>query len=502
MPRKNLEASTSPLTLSTDAGIGGTSDRQTADNAAALPSTEGVDGTDNNSLVHHHEIDDTLPPHPSTPPPSPRGAPRQAQWNVPSKTNAPGAAGLRRRRGGGGVDRGGSGGAQEQQQQQQQQQQQTLKAATPKPKPESIDSRFGRACKLTSSSSSSGGPALSNATKLRIYALFKQASEGRCGTPKPGMFEVVKKAKWNAWSALGGMPQDEAKEQYASEIFAMYAAAQNGADGGDIGAGGAAAGAGEAKVDGAGGGGQGVRDDDDGGEQKGAIEDRAGGVNGGGRVRGRDGNGNGNGVNGLVGGVPAVAGASRGALHPREVAQRRAHAAEEAANEKIMADLEVRMMAMARRRVGTLPGTHAEPMWGALDVCLRGGSGVLRRLAGAFYLGRGGGVAVSKSDMARLQDTHDDLREQHEALREQHEVLVGQVAAQGRAFEADKERLSEAIQRARLFTDFRPLTAAWAALAQLARAVMRIQRRTPGAAQGGAAGLMLLLFFWYRRRLR
>ena len=97
--------------------------------------------------------------------------------------------------------------------------------------PESIDSRFARACALTSASSSSsssaaaaGAPTLSNATKLRIYALFKQANEGRCKTPKPGMFEVVKKAKWNAWSALGGMQQDEAKGKYAAEIFAMYAA--------------------------------------------------------------------------------------------------------------------------------------------------------------------------------------------------------------------------------------------------------------------------------------
>ena len=101
--------------------------------------------------------------------------------------------------------------------------------------PESIDSRFARACALTSSSSSSsssasGAPTISNTTKLRIYALFKQANEGRCETPKPGMFEVVKKAKWNAWSALGGMPQDEAKGKYAAEIFAMYAAHHGGSE--------------------------------------------------------------------------------------------------------------------------------------------------------------------------------------------------------------------------------------------------------------------------------
>lgn len=29
-------------------------------------------------------------------------------------------------------------------------------------------------------------------------------------TPKPGLFEMVAKAKWNAWKALGSMDKDEA----------------------------------------------------------------------------------------------------------------------------------------------------------------------------------------------------------------------------------------------------------------------------------------------------
>uniref|UniRef100_A0A3B4Y5F2 Enoyl-CoA delta isomerase 2 n=1 Tax=Seriola lalandi dorsalis TaxID=1841481 RepID=A0A3B4Y5F2_SERLL len=42
-----------------------------------------------------------------------------------------------------------------------------------------------------------------NEVKLKIYALFKQATQGPCNTPKPGMLDFVNKAKWDAWKSLG-----------------------------------------------------------------------------------------------------------------------------------------------------------------------------------------------------------------------------------------------------------------------------------------------------------
>ena len=42
-----------------------------------------------------------------------------------------------------------------------------------------------------------------NEAKLRLYALFKQSTLGKCDTPKPGMMDFVGKAKWTAWSELG-----------------------------------------------------------------------------------------------------------------------------------------------------------------------------------------------------------------------------------------------------------------------------------------------------------
>ena len=41
-----------------------------------------------------------------------------------------------------------------------------------------------------------------NDVKLKLYALYKQASVGDCNTPKPSFTDVVNKYKWNAWNNL------------------------------------------------------------------------------------------------------------------------------------------------------------------------------------------------------------------------------------------------------------------------------------------------------------
>lgn len=63
-----------------------------------------------------------------------------------------------------------------------------------------------------------------NEVKLKIYALFKQATQGPCNTPKPGMLDFVNKAKWDAWKSLGNVSQDEAKQDYINLISSLVAA--------------------------------------------------------------------------------------------------------------------------------------------------------------------------------------------------------------------------------------------------------------------------------------
>ena len=53
-----------------------------------------------------------------------------------------------------------------------------------------------------------------NDTLLRLYAMFKQGSEGDVSGDKPGFFDFVGTAKYEAWAKLKGTAQDEAKQKY------------------------------------------------------------------------------------------------------------------------------------------------------------------------------------------------------------------------------------------------------------------------------------------------
>jgi diazepam-binding inhibitor (GABA receptor modulating acyl-CoA-binding protein) len=53
-----------------------------------------------------------------------------------------------------------------------------------------------------------------NETMLQLYALFKQGSAGDVNGEKPGFFDFVGVAKYEAWEKLLGTSQDEAKADY------------------------------------------------------------------------------------------------------------------------------------------------------------------------------------------------------------------------------------------------------------------------------------------------
>ncbi|NWH61310.1 ECI2 isomerase, partial [Geococcyx californianus] len=63
-----------------------------------------------------------------------------------------------------------------------------------------------------------------NEIKLKLYALFKQATEGPCNSPKPGMLDFVKKAKWDAWNSLGNLSQDNARQKYIELVTSLISA--------------------------------------------------------------------------------------------------------------------------------------------------------------------------------------------------------------------------------------------------------------------------------------
>lgn len=64
-----------------------------------------------------------------------------------------------------------------------------------------------------------------NQTKLKLYALFKQASEGDVHGDKPGMFDFVGGAKYSAWEALKGTSKDQAAQNYIDLVGQLKAKA-------------------------------------------------------------------------------------------------------------------------------------------------------------------------------------------------------------------------------------------------------------------------------------
>ena len=57
-----------------------------------------------------------------------------------------------------------------------------------------------------------------NDTLLKLYALYKQGSEGDVNGPKPGFFDFVGTAKYEAWNKLAGTSQEDAMKKYIALV--------------------------------------------------------------------------------------------------------------------------------------------------------------------------------------------------------------------------------------------------------------------------------------------
>ena len=62
-----------------------------------------------------------------------------------------------------------------------------------------------------------------NETMLRLYALYKQGSEGDVSGPTPGIFDFTASAKYHAWSQLEGTSQESAMKKYIDLVNALTA---------------------------------------------------------------------------------------------------------------------------------------------------------------------------------------------------------------------------------------------------------------------------------------
>lgn len=60
-----------------------------------------------------------------------------------------------------------------------------------------------------------------NDTMLQLYSLYKQGAEGDVSGEKPGFFDFVGVAKYEAWEKLQGVAPDEAKQRYIDLVESL-----------------------------------------------------------------------------------------------------------------------------------------------------------------------------------------------------------------------------------------------------------------------------------------
>ena len=61
----------------------------------------------------------------------------------------------------------------------------------------------------------------STADLLKLYSLFKQATEGDVRGERPGMMDIKARAKYDAWAAIAGMPAEEAMQDYVDLVESL-----------------------------------------------------------------------------------------------------------------------------------------------------------------------------------------------------------------------------------------------------------------------------------------
>ena len=58
----------------------------------------------------------------------------------------------------------------------------------------------------------------SNDELLKLYALFKQATQGDASGKRPSLINVKARAKWDAWKELSGVQRDQAMTNYSQAV--------------------------------------------------------------------------------------------------------------------------------------------------------------------------------------------------------------------------------------------------------------------------------------------
>jgi len=55
-----------------------------------------------------------------------------------------------------------------------------------------------------------------NDAKLKLYALYKQGTEGDASGRRPGFTDMIGRAKFDAWAKLKGLSANDAMKEYVA----------------------------------------------------------------------------------------------------------------------------------------------------------------------------------------------------------------------------------------------------------------------------------------------
>ncbi len=84
-----------------------------------------------------------------------------------------------------------------------------------------LDTRFEQAVSKVRNAPKDGEFKPANDYMLKMYGLYRQATDGDVQGKKPGMLSPVARYKWDAWSKNKGMSPEDAKQQYIDEVEAV-----------------------------------------------------------------------------------------------------------------------------------------------------------------------------------------------------------------------------------------------------------------------------------------
>lgn len=83
---------------------------------------------------------------------------------------------------------------------------------------ESLESETKTLFNKASAYVASGSFDVSVSDRLYFYSRYKQATEGPCSAPKPSVFDLQGRKKWEAWNSIKGLSKDEAERQYIAKL--------------------------------------------------------------------------------------------------------------------------------------------------------------------------------------------------------------------------------------------------------------------------------------------